>query len=96
MGCRAYDAAAVQLLGPAAVTNFNRDDVMAALPQAAAEQVSAASAPAPSQAPQISIQLPFLGTFLHTLLDCKFHVQVGLLVQGSLVYTCSGITAGRN
>ncbi|CAL8469832.1 g9374 [Coccomyxa elongata] len=57
---RAYDAAAVQLLGPAAVTNFNRDDVMAALPQAAAEQVSAASAPAPSQSPQI-VQLPSSG-----------------------------------
>ncbi|BDA43845.1 probable AP2-like ethylene-responsive transcription factor PLT2 [Coccomyxa sp. Obi] len=57
---RAYDAAAVQLLGPAAVTNFNKDDVMAALPQAAAEQVAAESAPLPSQALQ-DAQLPSSG-----------------------------------
>ena len=55
--CRAYDAAAVQLLGPAAVTNFNKDDVMAALPQPAAEQVAAANVPAPQM-----VHLPSSGT----------------------------------
>ena len=58
MPCRAYDAAAVQLLGVSAVTNFNVHDVMAALPQpTGAQQPAEAAAAAPDQAHQ-AMQMP--------------------------------------
>ncbi|KAK9915695.1 hypothetical protein WJX75_002779 [Coccomyxa subellipsoidea] len=58
---RAYDAAAVQLLGASAVTNFNVHDVMAALPQpTGAQQPAEAAAAAPDQAHQ-AMQMPLPG-----------------------------------
>ena len=90
MHCRAYDAAAVQLLGASAVTNFNVHDVMAALP-AAAQQPAEAAAAAPDQAHQ-DIQMPLPGAFqpLRETSCC------GWLVQASpTCLICSGICFHR-
>ena len=58
---RAYDAAAVQLLGESAVTNFNVHDIMATLPQPPAPPPAAAAAAAPDQAPH-AMHMPIPGT----------------------------------